>query len=89
MTRTVIILWVVVVKHMLIALQQRQATGNSDGEPKFCLIKDTAELKMRSSVIIASGFTGRQEEYVGCVTKFIVYSKYLQLFYGLRQSNAC
>ena len=40
MTGRVIILWVVV-KHVLNALLYRQATGSSDGAPKFCLIEDT------------------------------------------------
>lgn len=31
---------------------------------------------MLSSVIIASGFSGREEEYVGGVMKYLVNSKY-------------
>lgn len=56
---------------MLIALLYKEATGSSGDAPKFCLIDSTPELKMLSSVIIASGFTGRKEEYVGCVMKYM------------------
>lgn len=38
---------------------------------------------MLNSAIIASGFTGRKEEYVGCVMKRMVNSKYFQLPYCL------
>jgi len=69
---------------VLIALLYRQATGSADGAPKFCLIQDTPELKMLSSLIIASGFTGREEKHVACVMKCMVNSKYLQFLYCLR-----
>lgn len=49
--------------------------------PKFCLIEETLEMKMLSSGIIASGFTEREEEYVGFVMKYMVNSKYFQLLY--------
>lgn len=75
MTRKIAILWIVV-KRVLIALYNRQATGSHDGAPKFCLMEDTLELEMLSGVIIASGFAGREEEYVGGVMKYLVNSKY-------------
>lgn len=55
MTGRAIILWIVV-KRVLIALLYREATGSTDGAPKFCLIENTLELKMLSSGIVASGF---------------------------------
>lgn len=48
-----------------------QATGSSDGTPRFCLLEDTLELKMLSAVVIASGFIGREEKCVDCVVKYL------------------
>lgn len=61
-----------------------QATGSSDGTPRFCLLEDILELKMLSAVVIASGFIGREEKCVDCVVKYLANS----LLYCVTQSNA-